>query len=175
MSPSKPYLLIISTLPDDGDRSANSPSLIITSVGGQDDKTRPSSLDSCSTHGAEYWASLIRQSYGALYSGGTLDTECLKAPRRRRAGRYDMESRETGSAGHDGVVAPRSHILCFPKGYADLRTLLDRDSAALALGVGGVLYPGNSESNISTGDQIRERYRAPSESDTSPAKSGRTG
>ncbi|KAF6233284.1 hypothetical protein HO173_008575 [Letharia columbiana] len=111
VSPSKPYLLIISTLPDDGDRSANSPSLIITSVGGQDDKTRPSSLDSCSTHGAEYWASLIRQSYGALYSGGTLDTECLKAPRRRRAGRYDMESRETGSAGHDGIeTAPLSHL-----------------------------------------------------------------
>lgn len=35
---------------------------------------------------AEHWASILRQSLDALDSGGTLDTECLRAPRRRHAG-----------------------------------------------------------------------------------------
>ncbi|CAF9918000.1 MAG: hypothetical protein ALECFALPRED_000455 [Alectoria fallacina] len=88
MSSSTTHISVTSALPEDADadRSANSPSPSVTSVEGRDSENSPSSSGNSSIQSAEYWASLIRQSYNALYSGGTLDTEFLNAPRRRHAG-----------------------------------------------------------------------------------------
>ena len=77
---------------DDADHAPDSPTLSLTLVEAQDSGTVPSSPANTSTQSAEYWASLIRQSYNALCNGGTMDTECLKAPRRRHAGMYYSKS-----------------------------------------------------------------------------------
>lgn len=119
----------------------------VTSVEGQDGRTTPPSLGDSSTQSAGYWASIIRQSYNALYNGGTLDTECLKAPRRRHAGTYNLESRQTGFASTT-VSSPLPDKFCLSrKGYADFQNSLDQDSAALAHEVAGLLYPSYSDSN----------------------------
>ena len=76
------------TSPPGGDEVksyADSLSQSVISNEGRDDHTS-THADHCSTQSAEYWASLIRQSLNALCNGGTLDTKCLKAPRRRHAG-----------------------------------------------------------------------------------------
>ena len=83
----QPYVSISPTLSlsKDGDSDCDAYSLsssVITSVEGGD--TSPSSFQDNSS--AEYWASLLRQSYTTLHNGGSLDAECLKAPRRRHAG-----------------------------------------------------------------------------------------
>ena len=76
----------------DADQGFDSPTPSLTWVEGQDGGTGPSYPANTSTHSAEHWASLIRQSYNVLCNGGTVDTECLKAPRRRRAGTYHLKS-----------------------------------------------------------------------------------
>lgn len=45
-----------------------------------------------------------------------------------------------------GVVLGLRHVWSFPKAYADLQTLLDQDSAALAHEVAALLYPSYSDS-----------------------------
>ena len=76
----------------DEDRAAESPTLSLTLMEAQDGGTVPSLPANISTHSAAHWASLIRQSYNALCKGGSIDTECLKAPRRRHAGMYYSKS-----------------------------------------------------------------------------------
>lgn len=117
-SSSTAHLSKTSALPEyrDADRSVDSPSPPVTSTGGQDGKTSPSSPDNSSTQSAEYWASLIRQSFSALYNGGTLEAECLKAPRRRHAGTYNPESHQTGSVGKLLLSLLPCRNLSSPKG-----------------------------------------------------------
>ena len=88
-------LLSIASTPlseSDADHAPDSPTLSLTLVEAQDGGTVPSFPANTSIHSAEYWASLIRQSYNALCNGGTVDTECLKAPRRRHAGTHHLKS-----------------------------------------------------------------------------------
>ena len=82
----------------DTDHATDSPTLSLTLIEAQDGGTVPSSPANTSTYSAEHWASLIRQSYNALCNGGTIHTECLKAPRRRHAGTYHLKSRKISQA-----------------------------------------------------------------------------
>lgn len=92
-------LLSITSLPKADDVESTSPPA--NSIEGQDGN-RSLSSDSSYTQSAEYWASLLRRAFNALGNGGTLDTECLKAPRRRHAGTYHLDN------GHVGVIRPCS-------------------------------------------------------------------
>ena len=79
--------LAIASLPGDDEVKgyADSLSRFVVSNEGRDDHMS-THADHSTTQSAEYWASIIRQSLNALCNGGTLDTKCLKAPRRRHAG-----------------------------------------------------------------------------------------
>lgn len=105
-------LLSITSLPKADDVESTSPPA--NSIEGQDGN-RSLSSDSSNTQSAEYWASLLRRAFNALGNGGTLDTECLKAPRRRHAGTYHLDN------GHDGVIRPCSlPRFGFLQGHTDL-------------------------------------------------------
>lgn len=83
-----PHVSLSPTLSKDGYSDCDAYDLsssVITSVeGGEDGDTSSSSFLNNSS--AEYWASILRLSYSTLHSDGSLDVECLKAPRRRHAG-----------------------------------------------------------------------------------------